>query len=213
MKRIFELVALAILTTSLGCRPPSTNAPAQDATNAPAQDATNAPAQDAAEAPAQDAAEGPRSLEQQLIRAQQSIVELQAELHRISQELAAEKASAREAVVKLEVENQELKRHRDELEKHLAERVRSEAEAMAALRAAQDMVAALMKERDKMRAEQASKPPPKGAGDAQRQDDQADRSKMAPDGETDDPFGVTPAPETDAPSVRRPPAPDHDPFG
>ena len=169
MKSILKLVGLPILATILACRPPSMEATAQD--------------------PAQRA----QSLEQQLIRAQQSTLELKDALHKVAQELAAEKAASRVAIVKLETENAELKRLCEHMEKELVERVQSEADALAALRAAQGHASTLTKERGRMRAEQAAKPPATPGAAA--------------------PFGVTPAPEPDAPSVSKPPAPDHDPFG
>ena len=189
MKSIFKVVGLPILATILACRPPST------------------------EIDAQDAAQRAQSLEQQLIGVQQSILELREELHKVTQKLIIEKATSREAVVKLETENAALERRCEHMERDLAELVRSEAEAMAALRAAQDMVAALMKERDRMRAEQAAKPPPKAAADPHRQEDQAGRPQVVREGEPDDPFGVAPAPEPDDPfGIAPAPEPD-DPFG
>jgi hypothetical protein len=159
MKSIFELVGLAILVTSLSCMFPPVRATAQDA------------------------GQGPLSVEQQLIRAQQSILELKEELHKVKQELAAEKAAARQAANKLELENEHLKRRREEMDKRLAELVQSEVDAMARLHGEQGIVAALIKERDRMLTGQAAKPAPRAGADAQRQDDQADRSQVVLEGE------------------------------
>jgi len=92
-------------------------------------------------------------LQHQLENAKARNTELKDRLDQLEGALAAEKAAKRQALSKLETENEELKRERDQTEKEHAKLVQSQREAVAAMQATQETLTALRKEVDTLRAD------------------------------------------------------------
>ena len=88
-------------------------------------------------------AEKPLGLRLQVQRQKERNQEVKDQLDKITAELAAEKAAKRQALSKLETENAELQRQRDDQDKRVAALVQSEADALAQLKATQEAEAAL----------------------------------------------------------------------
>ena len=97
--------------------------------------------------------EKPLGLRFQLEASKQRNQELKDELEKVLGELAAEKAAKRQALTKLETENDELLRKRDQQEKDLVTLVQAERTAVTTMKTCQEALAVLRNEVDGLRAD------------------------------------------------------------